>query len=165
MMIPMNIQRHIPDPLLYEQDFHAWTEAQASALARGDDGALDLKNLAEEVRSLGASERRELQSRIITILEHLIKYQYGLNRDPADGWYETIQRERTAVMLLLKASSSLRRFLADYVRDGYPYARTNALLSFDRYEAARLDHYRNALPDEVPYDAEQVLDGDVLPTV
>ena len=159
----MNIQRRIPDPSLYEQDFHAWAEAQAEALARGDLGALDLENLGEEVRSLGASDRRELMSRLIVILEHLLKYQHGLNRDPADGWYETIQRERMAVLLLLKASPSLRRFLPDYVRDGYPYARDNALGSFKRHEAVHLDLYEKALPMDTPYEAEQVLDRNFLP--
>ena len=161
----MNIQRRITDPSSYEQDFHAWTEGQAEALTRRDIAALDLDNLAEEVLSLGVSERRELQSRIITILEHLLKYHYGLNRDPADGWYDTIQRERTAIALLLKDSPSLRRFLADYTRDGYSYARDNALASFKRYEAERMDEYRKALPDTAPYDAEQVLDRDFLTDV
>lgn len=129
----------------------------------GRCGALDLDNLAEEVRSLGASERRELQSRIITILEYLIKYQYGLNRDPADGWYETIQRERTAIMPLLRISPSLRRFLDAYVNDGYAVARTNALRSFARYETARIDHYTAVLPEGVPYGTAGVLDQGFLP--
>src|SRR5438128_176130 len=55
---------------LYEQDFVLWTEAQAKALreaAVGGNTPLDWENLAEEIESLGRSERRELRSRITRI--------------------------------------------------------------------------------------------------
>ena len=160
---PMNIQRQIADPSAYERDFHAWTQKQAEALAHGDTAALDLENLTEEVRSLGVSERRELRNRIVTVLEHLLKYHYGLNRDPADGWFDTIQRERTAVLLLLADSPSLRRLLDDLVSDSYPYARDRALASSRRFEAGRADHYGATLPETSRYTAEQVLDLEFLP--
>jgi hypothetical protein len=59
---------------LYEQDFFLWTKEQAAALrlakslplARTGDSnlPLDWENLAEEIESLGKSDRRELRSRI-----------------------------------------------------------------------------------------------------
>jgi hypothetical protein len=57
---------------LYDQDFVRWTEEQAAALRRakslppaaprGSNLLLDWENLAEEIESLGKSDRRELRS-------------------------------------------------------------------------------------------------------
>jgi Domain of unknown function DUF29 len=62
---------------LYEADFVRWTEQQSSAIrdaARsGANLPLDWENLAEEIESLGRSQRRELRSRISVIIEHLLK--------------------------------------------------------------------------------------------
>ncbi len=62
---------------LYEKDFVRWTEQQAAALreaaALGTNLPLDWENLAEEIDSLGRSLRHELRSRILVIIEHLLK--------------------------------------------------------------------------------------------
>src|SRR5262249_9612563 len=73
------------DPIktLYDEDFLVWSRQQAKALrsaARGSSNqTLDWQNLAEEIEDLGKRERRELASRVSTIIEHLIK----LARSPA----------------------------------------------------------------------------------
>ena len=45
---------------LYGEDFVRWTEEQAAALrrAKGSNPPLDWENLAEEIESLGKSDRR-----------------------------------------------------------------------------------------------------------
>ena len=52
---------------LYEEDFVLWAETQAIALRRAADSGsnlgLDWSNLAEEIESLGRSQRRELKPR------------------------------------------------------------------------------------------------------
>jgi hypothetical protein len=62
---------------LYEQDFFRWTEQQTEALraaaATRINPPLDWENLAEEIESLGRSQRRELGSRILVIVEYLMK--------------------------------------------------------------------------------------------
>jgi hypothetical protein len=57
---------------IYDEDFLLWTEEQAAALrrAKGSDLTLDWENLAEEIESLGKSDRRELRSQITRILRH-----------------------------------------------------------------------------------------------
>jgi Domain of unknown function DUF29 len=71
---------------LYEEDFVRWTEAQAATLRKaaclGINLPLDWESLAEEIDSLGRSQRRELRSRIATIIRHLLKLQYSLAADP-----------------------------------------------------------------------------------
>ena len=85
------------DPaLLCDADFLAWTEQQAKVLraaARGRtnpcagtnqpiaDQPLDWEHLAEEIESLGLSERRELHSQVHRIIRHLLRSRVLPRRD------------------------------------------------------------------------------------
>ena len=93
---------------LYEEDFVRWTELQSRALRKaaglGTNLPLDWENLAEEVESLGRSQRRELRSRIAVILEHLLKLEHSSATAPRSGWIETIGRERADIERLLKTA-------------------------------------------------------------
>jgi hypothetical protein len=106
---------------LYEQDFVRWTEEQSSALrdaARiGTNLPLDWENLAEEVESLGRSQRHELRSRIGVILEHLLKIERSPAADPRRGWMETIARERSEIELVLNDSPSLKADVARMIAE------------------------------------------------
>src|SRR5690242_11653695 len=97
---------------LYEEDFVRWTEQQSSALRDaagiGTNLPLDWENLAEEIESLGRSQRRELRSRIAVIIEHLLKLEHSPAVEPRHGWMDTIGRERLNIQDLLQDSPSLR---------------------------------------------------------
>lgn len=97
---------------LYDEDFVRWTEVQAEGLRRaaglGSNLPLDWNNLAEEVESLGRSQRRELRSRIAVIIEHLLKLAHSPSAGLRYGWIETVGRERREVERLLEDSPSLR---------------------------------------------------------
>jgi hypothetical protein len=80
---------------LYEQDFYAWSKAQAELLRAGRYADLDLEHLIEEVDDLGDSLYRSARSRIRTIIEHLLKLQYSPAQDPRVGWVETMMTQRT----------------------------------------------------------------------
>jgi hypothetical protein len=67
---------------LYETDFVAWAQEQAdlarriangSAVSRsGNVNALDLANIAEELESMGRSERRAFASQMRRLMAHLL---------------------------------------------------------------------------------------------
>jgi hypothetical protein len=105
----------------YDEDFVRWSFDQASALrdaARsGTNLPLDWENLAEEVESLGTSQRSELRSRIATIIEHLLKLEHSPAAGPRRGWIETVLRERVNIERLLETSPSLRREAAGMLAD------------------------------------------------
>jgi Domain of unknown function DUF29 len=96
---------------LYDQDFVLWTKQQATALRRskGSNLPLDWENLAEEVESLGISQRTRLSSQIRRILHHLFKLEVSPRADPRAGWRATIRDARAEIQDLLEASPSLRR--------------------------------------------------------
>jgi Domain of unknown function DUF29 len=62
---------------LYDRDFFLWTQEQAAGLraVRKSNLQLDWDNLAEEIASLGTSQRTELNSQVRWILRHLFKLE------------------------------------------------------------------------------------------
>ena len=57
----------------YDEDFYTWTQEQAALLREGAVHELDLTNLAEEIESLGKSDRRALGSHLRNLVLHLLK--------------------------------------------------------------------------------------------
>jgi hypothetical protein len=96
---------------LYDRDFVLWTEEQAAALRRAKDCnlPLDWENLAEEIESLGRSDRRGLTSQMRRILHHLLKMEASAAVEPRTGWRSTIRKARAEIEDILRDSPSLRR--------------------------------------------------------
>ncbi len=67
-------------PTLYDHDFYAWSQEQAGLLRAGKLSEADIQHIAEEIESLGRSEKRELVSRLSILLMHLLKWQYQAPR-------------------------------------------------------------------------------------
>jgi hypothetical protein len=59
---------------LYDRDFYAWANEQPGLLRAGRLSEADFQNIAEEIESLGKSEKRELVSRLTVLLVHLLKW-------------------------------------------------------------------------------------------
>lgn len=145
---------------LYETDFHAWTREQAAKLrtllVEQSNLDLDLENIAEEIESVGASDRRELHSRLARIIEHLLKLGESTLCEPRHGWRSSVRAERISLERLFKQSPSLRRWAADESEDAY------------RHAARRLHHQlieltMDPLPDVCPYEIGEVLESEWWP--
>lgn len=104
---------------LYDQDFFLWTQEQAAALRRAKHSnlPLDWDNLAEEIESLGKSDRREITSQLRRILRHLFKLDASPAERPRAGWRSTIVDARSAIAGVLEDSPSLRRQIDHLVKD------------------------------------------------
>jgi Domain of unknown function DUF29 len=142
---------------LYDRDFVLWTEAQAAALRGAGESnlPLDWQNLAEEIESLGKSDRRELRSQIRRILRHLLKLKFSPAEEPRAGWRAAISEARNEIDGLLEDSPSLRREIDDLIGKQLPAA--------VRLAEADLSLYREQVPfDPSGFAAEQVL-GDWFP--
>lgn len=105
---------------LYHRDFYSWTQAQARAVraaAHGGNQPIDWANLAEEIEALGRSERREVASRLRTIIEHLLKLMVSPAAAPRRGWTGTVLRMRMELADVLQDSPSLRPEIPALVRE------------------------------------------------
>jgi len=151
---------HVMNKPLYEQDFFRWSEEQARALRAAAsmqiNAALDWDNLAEEIESLGRSERRELGSRIQVIVEHLMKLQASSATEPRRGWRATVLRERGLIERLFNDSPSLRGTATEMIAYAIPRAR--ALVE----EELAAHGEPSAKLHSLDYTEDQVL-GDWLP--
>jgi hypothetical protein len=139
---------------LYETDFFHWTEEQARLLTTRRAEDLDWDNLAEEILSLGGSEKREISSRLMRLLQHLLKWQYQSERR-AESWLSTISGQRIHLEGIKEASPSLASYPATVFGKAYVRARR---------EAARETHLPlRTFPAESPYTVEDVLSPDFFP--
>ncbi len=123
---------------LYERDFVLWTEEQAEHLRQaartGSTLPLDWENLAEEIESLGRSDRREVRSLVQQILVHLLKLACSPSERPKLHWESEVSLFRTQLELCLRDSPSLRRNLEWVVADEIPNAVKIAALELERHD-------------------------------
>jgi hypothetical protein len=138
--------KHVQSP--YEKDFYKWAKIQANLLKKGDFEKLDLNNVIEEIEALGRSERRELKSRMIVLLMHLLKREYQPNKR-TQSWDKTIRNERTEISIVLDDSPSLRREMKKVMEEAYSYAVSKAA------EETKLPE--KTFPKECPWDLKAVM--------
>ena len=70
----MNTQ--LPTTTLYDRDFNLWIETTVRQLRKRNFASVDWENLLEELESLGKQQKRELENRLIVLLEHILKLAY-----------------------------------------------------------------------------------------
>ncbi len=137
------------DMQLYECDFYAWTQEQATLLRAGRLEQLDTGHLAEEIEALGRQERRELVNRLGILLGHLLKWQFQPQLR-GKSWRATISEQRRQIQRLLKESPSLKPELLVALPEAY---QDGILLVVKETPLSEEE-----LPVECPYTLEQVLD-------
>ena len=100
---------------LYELDFGEWIEQQVIALKNQDVAALDWCNLQEEIESLGASDKRAINSLTRQLLAHLLLYAYwSVNRDfYLSGWKIEINNFRNDLSDFLDSKNYHKHFTAN----------------------------------------------------
>jgi hypothetical protein len=141
----------------YDVDVLSWSEQQAALLRRIAAGEtvndlIDWENIAEEIESVGQSERRSLASHVRTVLERLAKLEASPAIDPRAGWQDTVSRARADIEDLLQASPSLRPKLEAVVAEQLPRALKLAASSLAHHgETTRVSL------GAISYSADQVL--------
>ena len=139
---------------IYDEDFVAWAADTAQLLRERRFDEIDVENLAEEVDAMAGRDRRELQSRLAVIVIHLLKWKYQRNKR-SRSWQSTIVTQRRELRQLLQQSPSLKREVAESVKEVYPDAVDGA--------AAETGLSVSAFPSACPFSPEQVLDRTYLP--
>ena len=139
----------------YEEDFVLWLEHQTELLRQGRLNELDLENLAEEVESIGRSDKREAYNRLTVLVAHLLKFQFQPNKR-SRSWRSTIREQRRQLRLVFDDSPSLLKTYAPNVfADIYGDAR------LDASDETKLPLH--TFPEISPYTLTETLDEDFLP--
>lgn len=140
----------------YETDVIAWAQEQARLLRAGRFDALDIEHIAEEIEDVGKSEQRELASRMVVLLCHLLKWRYQPERR-GSSWEKTIRVQRESVARRLKKTPSLKAALQD--SDWWDDVWGDARLATEQETSIPYDKF----PDCCLWTADQVLSQDFLP--
>lgn len=144
----------------YDSDFQLWVQEQAAALRQAAldrvNLPLDWCNLAEEIESMGRSERHEIFNRLTVLLEHLLKLAYSPDEAPRRGWRATVRTQRRALRRLLADSPSLRRLPEQSLAE----------LFAEACEDAADDPSVRDLPQICPFDLDdEILNEDFFPNL
>jgi hypothetical protein len=143
-------QSFVNSQTLYEQDFYLWTKAIVQHLKENRFNDIDIPNLIAEIESMGKSEKRELKSRLIVLLIHLIKWQYQPEKR-SESWRSTITEQRICIEALLEDSPSLQPLLIEIFADCYEKARSKA----SEETGIKL----NFFPQESPFTLDETLNA------
>ncbi len=153
----------VADRERYDTDFYLWTQRQAAELRRaaaaGSNLRLDWENLAEEIESLGARDRRELYSRLVRVVEHLLKLQFAPVEEPKRLWRVSVVNQRGDLKAVLRESPSLRRMASAFVEEAHGEAVNLIERTMPDEE---LGHWPD-LPRRCPYTLDQLLDPEWWP--
>jgi Domain of unknown function DUF29 len=139
---------------LYETDYYAWSNQQAALLRAGQLSDADIENIAEEIESMGKSEKRELVSRLRVLLTHLLKWQYQPKRRGV-SWEATIVAQRNDIVWHLEDNPSLTAQLSDTIARAYIGAASDATVQ------TRLSPKN--FPKACPWSYEQMISPDFWP--
>ena len=112
----------IPSLTLYERDLDLWLETAIAQLKAGDFQNLDIENLIEELEGLSGNHKREVETRLIRLIEHIFKRCYVNLPDCYRGWEVTIINQRDELRRLLKQSPSLKRHFLQSFDDSFDTA-------------------------------------------
>lgn len=138
----------------YQTDYYGWTVEQAGLLKSGNWQDVDIANLIEEVESMGRSEKRSLESRLIVLLTHLLKWQYQPVRR-GKSWELTIKGQRVNCLDVLDDNPSLKSKLDELFAKSYYRAKLEAA------KETGLDE--DFFPETCPYTLNQVFDNTYYP--
>lgn len=138
-----------PESDLYETDLCLWTEQQSALLRAGRVSEIDRLNLAEEIESLGGSQKSEIRSRLAVLLLHLLKWEFQPEKRKY-GWRTTIVGQRIRIDGLVDTSPSLRSWPERVMQSAYRIATLGAS------SETRLPE--KTFPKTCPYSVEQILD-------
>jgi hypothetical protein len=138
---------------LYEADETAWLEAMADLIRDGRCDELDYRHLEEFLTDMARRDRREVTSRLATLLAHVLKWVHQPGHR-SRGWLGTIIEQRQELAGLV-ARGVLRKHAEAVLADAYADARERA--------GAETGLPAGAFPDACPYSLEQLLSSEFPP--
>ncbi len=139
---------------LYSTDFVQWVETNLEYLKAQDYDRVDWENLLEEIADMSRRERQSLESNLIILLLHLLKWQYQ-PEFRSGSWKGSIREHRRRLNKALKASPSLKAYFHEIIAESHIDAAKQA--------ADETSLPRSTFPIDCPYSPAEILDEEFLP--
>lgn len=111
----------LPLEVLFDQDETAWLEAMSALAAEGRFSEMDHRNLSEYLADMAKRDRREVFSRLVTLLTHLLKWAHQ-PKYRGESWLGIMTEQRRELRKLLE-SAVLRNHAANVLAEAYSDAR------------------------------------------
>ena len=137
----------------YELDFYKWATAQGDLLRAGKLDTADILNIAEEIESMGKSEKRELLSRLIILLSHLLTWDHQPSKR-SKSWMFTIEEQRLQIENYLEDNPSLKQQLPEITDKAYRLARIRA--------AGETGLEKSAFQEQSPYSFDVAMSKEIV---
>jgi hypothetical protein len=132
---------------LHETDETAWLERTAELLRAGRLSEEDTQTLAEYLTDMAQRDRREVFSRLVVLLAHLLKWQFQADQRSRSRLLTILEQQRELRQLL--GSKTLRLHAAAIMAEAYDQARKEA--------AAETGLSRTTFPEQCPWNLEAAL--------
>jgi Domain of unknown function DUF29 len=139
---------------LYDRDYYLWLKHTAQLIKENKFSELDAANLIEEIEDMGRSEQRRVESNLLIVLLHLLKYKYQPSKR-SNSWKSSIREHRRRLKRAFKASPSLKGYFEKVFDECYQDGREQA--------ADETGLPLDAFPAESPFTPDQALNSDYLP--
>ena len=138
----------------YDKDFYAWAITNAKLLKQGKISEIDIENIAEEIESMGKSEKRELLNRLSVLIAHLMKWKHQAKKR-SKSWELTIKEQRFEIADLLADSPSLKSEIEKQIAHAYE----KALILAEKETGLA----KKIFESECPFTLKQVLNQKYFP--
>lgn len=132
----------------YDNDFYSWAMHNAQLLKEGKLSEADIKQIAEELESMGRSEYNALVSRLGILLAHILKWHYQPEYR-SWSWECTIREPRVQIKRLLRQNPGLKAKLTEIMTDAYE----DAVLIAEK----ETHIHRQQFPSICQWDFEQIM--------
>lgn len=146
----------------YEHDINSWISQHIALLKAKKFDELDVEHLIEELEDMGKSNVRELESRLIVLIAHLLKWQFQLamlseqwQEFEGKSWRKTIIEQRSQLLDLFEEIPSLKQKIQSAITKTYPKAVT--------FVVDETGLPKKTFPSSCPYCVERVLDKTFYP--
>jgi hypothetical protein len=139
---------------LYDRDYYLWLSHTAQLIKENRFSEVDAANLIEEIEDMGRSEQRAIESNLVVVILHLLKYKYQSEKR-TNSWKASIREHRRRLKKAFSVSPSLKRYFEEVFDECYQDGREQA--------ADETGLTLDTFPTKSSFTPSEVLNSEYLP--
>jgi len=148
----MNTELKIGQLDLYEADYYLWIQETLEKLKHQNYSQVDWENLLDEIEDMARRERLSLESNLVVVLLHLLKWHHQ-PQNRSGSWKGSIREHRRRISKAIKVSPSLKAYPGEILAECYQ----DAVLQASDETGLPIEHF----PSECPYSIDEVLESEL----